>query len=168
MTSAASRPNLSPLVPGWAIFSATILLLAILSFAFVRRTMSGEMFFPTVHGLWLMLHLATVIPAVPLGAYVLLQRKGDARHKMLGRIWGMLMLVTALSSFGLTGLTGNFSPIHLLSILVLVSLPRAIWDARRGRLAAHRRTMTVLYVSLLIAGFFTFSPGRVFGIWMFG
>jgi uncharacterized membrane protein len=103
-----------------------------------------------------------------LGAYVLLHRKGDARHKLLGRVWAFLMLATALSSFGLTGLTGNYSPIHLLSILVLISLPRAIWDARRGRIARHRRTMTILYASLVVAGLFTFLPGRLFGIWLFG
>ena len=168
MTSTATPSDLPPLISPRIIRWGAVVLLAILLLALGRRAASGEASFPTVHGLWLLLHLATVIPAIPLGAYVLLRRKGDAHHKRLGRVWAMLMLVTALSSFGLTGLTGDYSPIHLLSILVLVTLPRAIWDARRGRLAGHRRTMTILYVSLLTAGFFTFLPGRLFGIWLFG
>ena len=43
-----------------------------------------------------MLHLATVVPALLLGPVVLLRRKGDATHRMLGRIWAVLMLVTAI------------------------------------------------------------------------
>jgi uncharacterized membrane protein len=168
MTTTTTSPDLSPLIAPRIVRWGAILLMTILFVAFVRRAASGLPYFPTVHGLWLILHLATVIPAIPLGAYVLLKRKGDARHKRLGRIWAVLMLATALSSFGLTGMTGNYSPIHLLSILVLVTLPRAIWDARRGRMAGHRRTMTILYASLVIAGLFTFLPGRMFGIWLFG
>jgi len=168
MNTTAAAPDLSPLISPRVIRWGSIFLLTVLVIAFVRRVASGEPYFPTVHGLWLILHLATVIPAIPLGAYVLLHRKGDARHKLLGRVWAFLMLATALSSFGLTGLTGNYSPIHLLSILVLISLPRAIWDARSGRIARHRRTMTILYASLVVAGLFTFLPGRLFGIWLFG
>ena len=168
MTTTAASPDLSPLISPRIIRWGSTFLLTLLVVAFVRRVASGEPYFPTVHGLWLILHLATVIPAIPLGAYVLLRRKGDARHKRLGRIWAVLMLATALSSFGLTGMTGSYSPIHLLSILVLITLPRAIWDARRGRMAGHRRTMSVLYASLVVAGLFTFLPGRLFGIWLFG
>lgn len=168
MTSTTPSPALAPLIPPRAILIGAVALIGLLALALARRVASGEAYFPTVHGLWLILHLGTVIPAVPLGAYVLLRPKGDARHKRLGRIWAGLMLATALSSFGLTGLTGSYSPIHLLSILVLVTLPRAIWDVRRGRLAGHRRTMSILYASLLVAGFFTLLPGRLFGIWLFG
>ncbi|MDF0752919.1 hypothetical protein NLU14_22090, partial [Marinobacter sp. 71-i] len=35
----------------------------------------------------ILVHLATVLPAIPLGLWVLLARKGDATHRMLGRIW---------------------------------------------------------------------------------
>ena len=116
----------------------------------------------------LAVHLATVLPAVPLGAYVLWGRKGDARHRLLGRIWAMLMVVTALSSFGLRGLTGQFSLIHLLSLLTLVAIPRAIWQARRGNIKAHRRTMRNVYIGLLVAGLFAFLPGRILGTALFG
>jgi len=115
---------------------------------------------------WLALHIASVVPAVPLGAWVLARRKGDALHRLLGRLWAVLMLVAALSSFGLTH--GRISWIHLLSILVLVTVPRGVLLAMRGHIAAHRRSMTLAYWGLVIAGFFTFLPGRLMGLWLYG
>jgi uncharacterized membrane protein len=106
-----------------------------------------------------------VIPALPVGAYVLLRRKGDKAHRTAGRIWGGLMMVAALSSFGLPGGLGL---IHGLSVLVLVMIPRGILQARRGDIAAHRRTMSLTYLSLAVAGMFTLLPGRLLGSWLFG
>jgi uncharacterized membrane protein len=118
---------------------------------------------------WLALHLACVVPAVPLGAYVLLRRKGDARHRMLGRLWGVLMIGAALSSFALTGVRGgSLSPIHILSLAVLIAIPRAVWNARRGNIAGHQRSMKTLYFSLLAAGIFAFLPGRLLAQWLLG
>ncbi|SEN73296.1 Uncharacterized membrane protein [Sphingomonas gellani] len=119
-------------------------------------------------GPWLVLHLVSVIPALPLGGYVLLRRKGDATHRMLGRLWAGLMLMAALSSFGLRGMTGSFSVIHLLSILVLVMIPRGVMQAMRRDIAAHQRTMALTYLGLAVAGFFTLLPGRLIGGWLFG
>ena len=117
----------------------------------------------------LSLHLLCVVPAIPLGAIVLLRRKGDALHKLLGRVWGCLMAGAALSSFALTGLMGGaFSPIHLLSVLTLVTLPWAVVRIRQGRVAAHRRAVVILYVSLLAAGAFAFLPGRALHHWLLG
>jgi uncharacterized membrane protein len=81
--------------------------------AILRRLLSGLPLLPPLlpgaHSLWLTLHLATVLPALPLGAVVLLRRKGDLTHRLLGRVWTMLMLVAAASSFGLHSLTGHLS-----------------------------------------------------------
>ncbi|MFC3214510.1 DUF2306 domain-containing protein [Novosphingobium panipatense] len=75
------------------------------------------------------------------------------------------MMVAALSSFGLPGGLGL---IHGLSVLVLVMIPRGILQARRGNIAAHRRTMSLTYLSLAVAGMFTLLPGRLLGSWLFG
>jgi uncharacterized membrane protein len=49
-----------------------------------------------------------------------------------------------------------------LSILVLVSVPTALWAAHRHEVRWHRRTMTLLFLgALLIAGGFTLLPGRI-------
>jgi uncharacterized membrane protein len=75
----------------------------------------------------------------------------------------------AITSFWITGIRpGQFSPIHLLSILTLVTLPFAIWARRVGRIGSHRTAMISLYVSLVAAGAFTLLPTRLIGRAVFG
>jgi uncharacterized membrane protein len=136
--------------------------------AVILGTASGRIARVAPHDIWLTLHLLSVIPALPLGAFVLLRRKGDALHRLLGRTWGMLMMMAALSSFGLHGMTGSFSPIHLLSVLVIVMIPRGIVQAVRHNIAGHRRTMSLTYLGLAVAGLFTLLPGRLLGDLLFG
>lgn len=128
---------------------------------------SGAVARSSVASPWLALHLVAVLPALPLGAYVLCARKGDAVHRALGRLWAVLMMAAAVSSFGLRGMTGGLSVIHLLSATVLVMIPRAVLLARRQRIGAHRRTMSLTYLGLAIAGLFTLLPGRLLGTWLF-
>ncbi|WP_293968602.1 DUF2306 domain-containing protein [Sphingomonas sp.] len=118
--------------------------------------------------IWLPLHLATAIPSIPLGAWVLLRRKGDRLHRLLGRIWAVLMLGAALTSFGLAGIFGHVGPIHILSLAVLVGIPRAVLAVRAGRIRSHVRGMTIMYGSVVLAALFAFLPGRMLGLWLFG
>jgi len=146
------------------LLAAAGLLLLLLAAAFGRHM--GQ---PAV-GLspWMIAHLSTILPAIPLGAVMLWRRKGDRLHRLLGRIWAALMAVAAVASFGLHGVMGHLGPIHILSVITLVALPRAIWQARQGRIAEHRRTMTILYASLITAGYFTLIPTRLLGHFLFG
>lgn len=116
----------------------------------------------------LFIHLFTVIPAVPLGAFLLWRTKGDRIHRMLGRIWGALMMVTSLSTFWLQSLSGGFSFIHLFAVLTLVSIPLAVWNARRGNIRAHRNAMRGVYAGLVAAGLLALVPGRTLGTLLFG
>jgi uncharacterized membrane protein len=109
----------------------------------------------------LAIHVGTVVPALFLGAPVLLMKKGTRLHKLLGRIWATLMIVTAISSFWLQGMVGSIGPIHIFSVVTLVSIPWAIYNARIGNIAAHQRAMTGPYIGLIIAGLFSFVPGRM-------
>ncbi len=143
---------------------AAALLLVLLGAAALRHAGGGRAGIAP-HDPWLALHLLTVLPAIPLGIVIMLNRKGDRLHRRLGRIWGALMLGAAASSFGL-GL--HWGPIHLLSLLTLVAVPAGIASAMRGNIRAHRRTMTILFASLVVAGFFTLLPGRLLGSWLFG
>lgn len=111
----------------------------------------------------LRIHVATVIPALFLGGPILWMRKGTPLHKILGRIWAMLMVTTAISSFWLQGLIGTIGPIHFFSVVTLISIPRAIYFARKGDFVKHQRSMTGPYIGLLIAGLFSFLPGRMLG-----
>lgn len=111
----------------------------------------------------LFIHVGTVIPALLLGVPVLVMKKGTVLHKMLGRIWTMLMMTTAISSFWLQGLIGTIGPIHIFSVMTLVSIPRAIWAIRNGDVLTHQRAMTGPYIGLIVAGLFSFLPGRLMG-----
>lgn len=75
------------------------------------------------------IHVAAVVPAAIIGLVIFLRRKGTKLHRALGRVWIVLMIATAISSFFIhqINLVGGFSPIHLLSILVLLGCAR-----RRG------------------------------------
>jgi uncharacterized membrane protein len=137
--------------------------------ALVHGIASGAVARSSIRNLWLALHLASVIPALPLGAYVLLRRKGDRVHRTLGKLWALLMLLAATSSFGLRGMNGGgLSVIHLLSLVVLIMIPRGVWLARRNQIEAHRRTMSLTYLGLAVAGLFTLVPGRLLGSWLYG
>jgi len=116
--------------------------------------------------LWI--HLGTVIPAVPLGAFVLWAPKGTRRHKAAGRVWALLMLVTAIDSFWIRGLTGGIGPIHIFSVITLYSIPMGIWHIRRGNVAAHQRAMRGVYIGLIVAGVFAMMPGRFLAHLAFG
>lgn len=107
-------------------------------------------------------HLVTAIAALFIGAFVLATKKGGTTHKLLGKIWVVLMLSTALFSFGIRS-HGHFSPIHILSVITVLGITAAILAARHGRINAHRRGMTITYAGLLIAGAFAMMPGRRFG-----
>jgi hypothetical protein len=73
--------------------------------------------------------------------------KGTPRHRAVGYVWAGLMLFIAGSGFWINEIRmfGPFSPIHLLSILVLVTVPLAVWHAHNHRVKRHRWAMILLY-----------------------
>jgi uncharacterized membrane protein len=110
------------------------------------------------------LHVLTVLPAAILGVYMFWARKGTPRHRMLGKVWLLLMVASAFSSFFIHEIRmwGEFSPIHLISIGVIVAAVAAINSARRHRIQAHKRAVTAMYLGgILGAGVFTLWPGRM-------
>jgi uncharacterized membrane protein len=116
-------------------------------------------------------HAFAAFAALAIGAMQLALPKGTPRHRFVGYAWAALMLLLAASSFWIhqIRLFGPFSPIHFLSILVLVTVPLAVWHAHNHRVAKHRRAMVALYVFALVgAGAFTLLPGRVMHEVVFG
>lgn len=117
------------------------------------------------------IHAVAAMAALVLGATVLWRRKGDARHKLMGRVWVGLMAVTALSSLFIWEIRmfGLFSPIHLLSLGTLFGLWKAVRLARLRRIAQHRRAMQAIYgLGLVVTGYFTLMPGRIMSHVVFG
>ena len=117
------------------------------------------------------IHAFAALGAFALGALQLAAPKGTIPHRTIGWVWAGLMLAVVVSSFFIhtIRLWGPFSPIHLLSILTLALLPLAVWRARQHDVRKHRRAMLGLFVgALVIAGIFTFLPGRIMHEVLFG
>lgn len=117
------------------------------------------------------LHAFAAMSAFVLGAVQLSAPKGTLPHRMVGSVWAVLMLVVSISAFFIHQLRtwGSWSPIHLLAIFTLVMLPLAVWLAHTHRVRQHRNAMLGLFFgALVIAGIFTFYPGRIMHAVVFG
>ena len=117
------------------------------------------------------LHAFAAMAAFALGIVQLAAPKGTLPHRTLGWIWVVLMLVVSVSSFFIhrIRLWGPWSPIHLLSIFTLVMLTLAVIAARRRIVIAHQWTMILTFIgALVVAGIFTFLPGRIMYHVVFG
>jgi uncharacterized membrane protein len=116
-------------------------------------------------------HAFAAMTAFVLGVVQLAAPKGTLPHRTLGWIWVCLMLGVAISSFWIheIRLVGPWSPIHLLSIFVLITVPLAVWKAHRHQVVDHRRIMISIFTgALVIAGLFTLLPGRIMHAVVFG
>jgi len=116
-------------------------------------------------------HAFAAMTAFVLGVVQLAAPKGTLPHRTLGWIWVCLMLGVAVSSFWIheIRLVGPWSPIHLLSIFVLITVPLAVWKAHRHQVVDHRRIMISIFTgALVIAGLFTLLPGRIMHAVVFG
>src|ERR1041385_6670084 len=100
------------------------------------------------------LHVATVVPAFFLGAWLLLvSRKGSPPHRLVGKIYLTLMFATAIvaffipsfMSFSIAGGPLRLGLIHLFIPLTLFSVWRTRKALRAGDIAAHRASMMGLY-----------------------
>lgn len=117
------------------------------------------------------LHLLTVLPAFVLGTWLIFaSRKGSPPHRALGALYLVLMSATAVLTLGIRSIDPpGLSVIHLFVPLTLGSVIYALWAVRRGDIGGHRHAMLGLYIGgLLIAGAFTFSPGRLMYRLFFG
>jgi uncharacterized membrane protein len=116
-------------------------------------------------------HAFAAMGAFALGVIQLAAPKGTLPHRTIGWIWAAVMLAIAGSSLFIHAirLWGPFSPIHLLSIFTLATLPFAVLRARRHQVDRHRNAMLGLFFgALVIAGGFTFLPGRIMHAVAFG
>lgn len=117
------------------------------------------------------LHAFAAIAAFALGIVQLSAPKGTLPHRTFGWLWVTLMLIVCISSFWIHELRmwREWSPIHLLSIFTLVMLPLAVLHARRHAVLRHRKAMIGIFTgALVVAGLFTFWPGRIMHAVLFG
>ena len=116
-------------------------------------------------------HAVAAMAAFALGLVQFAAPKGTIPHRTVGWIWVVLMVTVSVSAFFIheIRLWGPFSPIHLLAIFTLVTLPMAVLHARKHRVPNHRWAMISIFIGgLVIAGAFTFVPGRIMHAVAFG
>lgn len=113
-------------------------------------------------------HLITVMPALLIGTYIMLQPKGTPPHRLLGKIYMSLLMITAIASFFLQAQVGpklfnHFGYIHLLSVLTVYAVPMAYITARQRKIKRHKRLMALTYAGAIVlaALFALLTPGRV-------
>ncbi|WP_439522442.1 DUF2306 domain-containing protein [Marivita sp.] len=116
-------------------------------------------------------HAIAACLALMLGPVALYRRRRDRTHKVVGYIWVTAMAVLAISSFLIPS---HFTPIgigplHGFAILTLWSLWAGINAAIARNIARHEAILRSLYSNgLIIAGSFTFLPGRTLNRMLFG
>ena len=117
----------------------------------------------------IIIHVATVLPCIPLGLYILLARKGTPRHRMLGKIWLLLMLATATSAIFIQS-SGGFSFIHIFVPITFHAAWNTIATARKGDIAGHKKHLVITYLAaLMIPGIAAFAlPGRLMNVLLLG
>jgi uncharacterized membrane protein len=109
-------------------------------------------------------HAFAAMAAFALGIVQLAAPKGTLPHRTIGYAWVALLATIAISAFWIheIRLVGPFSPIHLLAIFALINLPIAVMYARRHNVRGHSRAMLGIFLgALVVAGLFTFLPGRI-------
>ncbi len=112
------------------------------------------------------LHLITVVPCFIIGTLLLIIKKGTPIHKGFGRVYMVLMLFTACVTLFMPADVGpqflnHFGWIHSFSFLTIYTVPTAYLAIKKGNVKAHKRKMILLYFgAIIIAGGFTFVPGR--------
>lgn len=117
------------------------------------------------------LHAFAAMAAFALGVVQLSTPKGTFGHRTVGFVWAALMVLVCTSAFFIHELRmwGPWSPIHLLALFTLIMVPVAVWHAHRHDVARHRKAMTGLFTgALVVAGIFTFYPGRIIHAVVFG
>ena len=111
-------------------------------------------------------HLATVVPCFVIGTVLLLIQKGTKTHVLFGRVYMVLMMITAIITLFMPAHVGprildHFGWIHSFSFLTIYTVPTAYWAIKKGNIKSHKRKMILLYFgAIIIAGGFTFAPGR--------
>jgi uncharacterized membrane protein len=115
-----------------------------------------------------MIHVAAVLPTVPLGGWLLLAKKGTAMHTQLGKVWLALMLIAATSAIFIKS-SGEFSWIHIFVPITFHAAWKVMVTARRGDIRAHKNHILRTYLlALMLPGLASFAfPGRLMNVLLF-
>lgn len=111
-------------------------------------------------------HITCAVIALLAGPVVLIRKKGDRLHKLVGRVWVVSMYGLALTGIPMWLAHRSGGPLILFSAITLVSLTIALRAAFKGDIRTHLRFMIGSYIGLLTALVFSMLPGRVVANWV--
>ncbi|VAV86777.1 hypothetical protein MNBD_ALPHA06-119 [hydrothermal vent metagenome] len=116
------------------------------------------------------IHASSAILALVLGGVQLVLPKGRTLHMVFGVLWVLSMILVAGSSLFIQQIfNGSFSPIHLFVPLTAFGLYRGLKPLLQRKFREHGKQMRGVYFgALVIAGLFTFIPGRTMWNLFFG
>lgn len=116
------------------------------------------------------IHIISALGALILGTAMFVRRKGTRSHKMIGKGFLALMLITAASAIFIRYLNdGSFSWIHIFIPVTFFAAFETVYYIRKGNIKRHKRAVTGLFFgALLIPGVLSFLPGRIMSVMLFG
>lgn len=116
------------------------------------------------------IHSLVAFGALGLGITMFVRKKGTKSHKLIGRMFILLMALTAFSSLFIRMINdGSFSFIHLFVPLTAFAIWETIYFIRKGNITRHKRAVQGLFFgALLIPGILSFLPGRTMWHVFFG
>jgi uncharacterized membrane protein len=96
-------------------------------------------------------HAFAASVALPLGGWQLFRStKGNPVHRLVGRVWVVLMLYVSVTSFWIKELEpGHYSWIHILSLVTILSVSWGLIAAIRGDIQAHKEYMIGSWLGLV-------------------
>ncbi len=127
----------------------------------------------------ILVHWVTALAAFALGIVILMRRKGTGSHMAIGLAYVVLMVVTSVAAFfirsgevsGLEYLSfKGMSWIHIFVFTTLFGIVSGLLAALVwGKPKAHRGALLATFIGgLVVAGTFTFVPGRRMHLLFFG
>lgn len=122
---------------------------------------------------FLQVHAIAAMAGFVLGAIQLIAPKGTLPHKVIGVIWLVLLALVAGTSWMTIWMFEiiRFSPIHILSAITtwgLIGGIRHLFQTGEN-FKKHAGPFRAIFIfGLLIAGVFTFMPGRIMHEVVFG
>lgn len=116
------------------------------------------------------IHIVAALCALVLGITMFARRKGTRSHKIIGKLFLALMLITATSAVFIRYINdGSFSWIHIFVPVTFFAAWETVHYIRKGNLKGHKRAVKGLFFgALLIPGFLSFLPGRTMWVMAFG
>lgn len=79
------------------------------------------------------IHLSASIVALISGTAVLVSRKGTRRHRLIGYIYVISMVLLLLTAFALYRLFGGFGVFHVAAVISSITIIGGVWPAVRRR-----------------------------------